>query len=175
MPMIRARRPNRLTQPLLFLLQRCVGRNPLNPIEVDADRHRHHRGVAAVQSHSRRFRIDLGLELLLDRKQEVAAIALELKREQIVGQQTLENLAAPGADAQPVGIGPRDVPEQRRARVRSQGAQRRGDQRQMVVLDEYRRRSAARAPASMAVANWTLTSWYAAQSSLRNCGRTSTM
>ena len=84
------------------------------------------------------FELDFGIELLLDRQQEVAAIALQLKREQIVGEETGQDLACPGTNPQPIWIRPRNVPEQCGARGRTPGAQRRRDERQMVVLDEDR-------------------------------------
>ena len=82
--------------------------------------------------------LDLDVELLFDREQEVAAIALELKGEQVVGEQPVRMLRRPRADPEPVRIRPRDVPEQRGARVRHPRAQRRRHEGQVVVLDEDR-------------------------------------
>ena len=48
----------------------------------------------AAESDARRFVLDLGVELFLDGEQEVAAVAFELKREQVVGQQARQDLAA---------------------------------------------------------------------------------
>ena len=61
---------------------------------------------------------DRRAQLLGDGGEKVALIARQLKRDQIVVQQAFEDLLAPGTDAQPIDVGPRDVPEQRRAQLR---------------------------------------------------------
>ena len=132
-------RPNRRASRCLFLGQRRVRGDRLDAVVIDADRHRHDGARAAVEPDARRFDLDLGPELLLRRQQEVAAIALELEREQVVGQQAGEDLAPPRTDAQPIGIRPRNVPEQRRPGVGAARPQRRRDQREVIVLDEDRR------------------------------------
>ena len=78
-------------------------------------------------------------QLLLGRHQEVPAVALHLKGDQVVGEQSRDQLAPPRADAKSIRVGPRDVPEERGAGVGPQRPQRRRHERQVIVLDEHRR------------------------------------
>src|SRR6185295_2797721 len=71
--------------------------------------------------------------------EEVTPIALQLEGDQIVGEQSLEQLPPPRAHAQLIGMRPRDVPEDRGPRDRPELPQLAGDEREMVVLDEDRR------------------------------------
>ena len=118
--------------------------------------------------------LDLRVELFLDGEQEVAAIAFQLKREQVVGQQAPQDLRPPRTDAEAIGIRPRNVPEQRRARLRQACAQGGGDEREVIVLNENGRVGVADFLARPPPQSESLMSRYAAQSSVRNCGRTST-
>ena len=111
----------------------------LNAVVVDADRHGRHGTDASAEPDPLALRVDFGIQFVLDGEHEIPAIAFELKRHQIVRQQPGEDLAPPRTDAQPIGIRPRNVPEQRGARRRPPLAQPRRDQREMVVLDEDRR------------------------------------
>ena len=133
-------------QPLLLGPQLAIRRDRLDAIEVHADRHRHHGGAPAAVIHPRGLLLHLDVELLGDSGQEVAPVALHLERQQIVGQQACQDLGAPRADAQPIGIRPRDVPEERRAHVGPARAQRGRDQREMVVLDEHLQPALAELP-----------------------------
>ena len=79
------------------------------PIGIDTHADR---PVAEVDDLARHRRA----ELLGDGGEKVALIARQLEREQIVVQQAFEDVLAPGTDAQPIDVGPRNVPEQRRAK-----------------------------------------------------------
>ena len=75
----------------------------LNAVVVDANRHRDDAGVVPPDTaRATLSQVDLGAELLLRRLQEVPPIALELERQQVVGEQAREDLAAPRADAKPI-------------------------------------------------------------------------
>ena len=128
-----------LTKPQLLGIEPGAGHHALNAIVVDANRHRHDRRAASLEPHARAVRFDLGAQLVLHRQDEIAAIALDLKCEQIVGEQSREQLAPPLAHQQTIGIRPRDVPEQRRPHVRAPPAQIQRRHREVIVLEKHRR------------------------------------
>ena len=72
----------------------------------------------------------------LHRGEKILLIALHLKRDQIVGEQALEQLPAPRTDAQPIDVRPRNVPEQRRPQMRPLLPQVPGHEREVVIVQE---------------------------------------
>ena len=125
-----------LPQPILFDSQCRIGGNGLDPIVVHANRNGNDRAVAIAKSHAGRLRLDLGAELVLHRQEKVTAIALELKRQQVVREQTGEKLARPRADAEAIRVWPRNVPEEGGACSRAPAAERRRYERQVIILNE---------------------------------------
>ena len=128
-----------LTKPQLLGIEPRAGDHALNAIVVDANRDRHDRRAASFEPHARAVCFDLGAQLVLHGEDEIASIALDLKREQIVGEQSGEQLAPPLAHQQTIGIRPRDVPEQRRPNARTPPAQIQRRHREVIVLEKYRR------------------------------------
>ena len=123
-------------QPVLLGLE---GRRPghrLDAVVVHADGHRAdgHGAAPDLEPAAGPPRAELGPR----RGQEVAPVALELEREEVAVGQPLEDLAAIGADAQLVGVGERDVPEQGDPRSRPELPQEPRHQGQVVVLHEDR-------------------------------------
>ena len=105
-----ARQPELTSETLLFRRQRGVGRDPVDPVVVDADGRRHDVGGVAVQPDD--AAVHLGGQLVAHAEQEVAAVAIELEGQQVVGEQAAEDGVPPGAHAQAVRVRPRDMPEQ---------------------------------------------------------------
>jgi hypothetical protein len=68
--------------------------------------------------------------------EKILLIAFHLKRDQIVGEQALQQLAAPRTDAQSIDIRPGNVPEERGPEMRPLFPQVSGNQRQVVVVQE---------------------------------------
>ena len=110
--------------------------NRLNAIVVHADRHGDDGCGSIAESDARELVLDLHVELFLDGEQEVVTIAFQLKREQVIRQQAPQDIRPPRTDAETIGIGPRNVPEQRRARLRQACAQGGGDESEVIVLNE---------------------------------------
>ena len=125
-------------QPLYVLGERRPARNALYPVVVDADRDGLDRRHPAAGPH--RAARHVRPELVARGGDEVAAVALQLESQQVVGEQPGQQLAPPRADAEPVRMRPRNVPEQRRPGAGTSRAQGGRHQRQVVVLNEHRRR-----------------------------------
>src|SRR5687767_10648185 len=83
--------------------------------------------------------LDLDIELFFDREKEIPAVALELKGEQIVCEETGQDVRRPRTDPESIRVGPWDVPEERRSRVRKPRPQSRRNKSEVIVLDEDRR------------------------------------
>ncbi len=113
-----------------------IARDPMDTIEIDADRRRNDPRRAPSERHI--SLVDTGVELVANADQKVAAIALELKREQIVGEKAFHDLRSPRAHAEPIRMRPRDVPEEGRSNGWLELAEIRSEQRQVIVLDEHR-------------------------------------
>jgi hypothetical protein len=100
--------------------------------------------------------VDTGVELVANADQKVAAIALELKREQIVGERPFMISARHGRGADPMR--PRDVPEEDVPNGWLELAEIRSEQRQVIVLmntEVWRSVSSS----DTAAANRALTRW----------------
>ena len=78
----------------------------------------------------------LRVQLLSHARHEILAIALDLKGQEIVGEETKENVAPPGTHAQPIRIRPWNMPEMRAADAGRARAQFGGSEREVIVLNE---------------------------------------
>jgi hypothetical protein len=83
------------------------------------------------------------LERTFDRLEEVITVVLNVERQQIVPEQAVQDRVGPWADAEGLGIGPRNMPELTNDDVRTGVFDEAREQREMVILDEHDRRSAA--------------------------------
>src|SRR5215831_19487148 len=81
-----------------------------------------------------------GLDGPLGRLQEIVAVVLRMKADDVRAQHAQEQLLLPGADAESFGVGPRDVPEESDAGVGARALDEAGQEREVVVLDEDERR-----------------------------------
>ena len=86
------------------------------------------------------FPIEAGFQRAIDGVEEVVAMILDVKRQQVVAQQAVENFLLPRADAEHLGIGPRNVPELGDDQIRAGVLEHARQQREMVVLYEDDRR-----------------------------------
>ena len=139
MPTMGAVMPQLAAQAILLHQQPRIARHGADPIEVHADRGRDDIRPSRPPTRTTPSLISRRSSSRT-RGQEIPAIALELEGDQVIGEQSLEQLAAPRAHAQLIGMRPGNVPEDRGARRGLQRAQVSRDQREMVVLDEDRRR-----------------------------------
>jgi hypothetical protein len=67
--------------------------------------------------HAATLEVDFDAQLLLHATQEIRDVRRQVKAEQVVGQQTLENQGRAGRDAKNFGWRKRDVPELRKRGV----------------------------------------------------------
>ena len=67
----------------------------------------------------------------------------DVEADQVVGEQSFEDLGAPRQDPKHLGIRPRDVPEHEHLEIRTPFLDRGGGERQMIVLDEHESRLVA--------------------------------
>ena len=81
--------------------------------------------------------IDSGLHNTLHRIEEVGSVVRGVEAYQIVAQQPVYDLPLPGAQSEYLGVRPRYVPELRHDYGRVPLLQIAGQQREVVVLDEY--------------------------------------
>src|SRR5699024_5549313 len=87
-------------------LRVAPGRWPL-----DRDRIRLDAGAMAAVRHARRLVLDARLEIAIHGIDEVAAMVLRMEAEDRAAEQSVEHARTPRADAERLGIRPRDVPE----------------------------------------------------------------
>ena len=105
-------------------------------VEVDADRLRpHQRGLAAARDGGT-VHLDARLQGAVHRLQEVHAVILDVKRQNIIAEEAVEDLFLPRADAEHLAVGPRDVPEVEDDQVRPGLAEHPRQQGEVVVLHE---------------------------------------
>ncbi len=83
--------------------------------------------------------VDPGLERTVDRLEEVVAVVLDVERQQVVAEQPVEDGLLPRADAERLGVRPRDVPELAHHRVGPHLLDHPRQQREVVVLHEDNR------------------------------------
>ncbi len=88
--------------------------------------------------------VDAGLDGALHRVQEVVAVVLGVEADEVGAQHAQEQLVLPRADREGLEVRPRDVPEDRGARVRALALDEPGQQREVIVLDQHHRRLGAR-------------------------------
>ena len=72
--------------------------------------------------------------------QKIIAVRLNVESDQVRAQQAVHQFPLPRADAEHFGIRPRNVPENRHARVRARFLHHSRQQREVIVLREENRR-----------------------------------
>src|SRR5580692_4661609 len=82
------------------------------------------------------FPVDTRLDDPVDRLQEVIAVRLHMKADKICSQQPVHQLPLPGTDAEGFRVWPRDMPEDRDARVRPLLFDQPRQQREVIILDQ---------------------------------------
>ena len=80
--------------------------------------------------------VDARLERAIDGVEEVVAVILHVKAEQIVAEQSVQDVLAPRADAKRLAVGPRNVPELADGHVRPRLLHEARQQREVIVLHE---------------------------------------
>jgi hypothetical protein len=85
------------------------------------------------------FAIDARLDVAIDRVDEVVAVQARVKADDAAAEQPLQDLVAPGADAEALRVGPGDVPEREDCRARQAPPHQLWHQRKVVVLHEHDR------------------------------------
>ena len=83
--------------------------------------------------------LDAGLEKAVDRLEEVLAVVARVETEDRAAEQALEDLGAPRADAERLGVRPWNVPERDDGGARQPLAHHPRQQREVVVLDQHDR------------------------------------
>jgi len=78
--------------------------------------------------------IDVGLELLRDRIQEIRRVILDVEAHQVTGQEAFQELAPPGEGPVDLPVGPGDVPEHDDGEVGTPGPKRRRAESEVIVL-----------------------------------------
>ena len=106
---------------------------------LDRDRIAVDRGALAAADDGERLAVDPRLDEAIDGLQEVVAVELRVKAQDVAAEQPVQQLDAPRADRERLGIGPRDVPERDDRRLRQPVADHPRQQREMVVLDQHDR------------------------------------
>ncbi len=104
-----------------------------------ADRKRPHVRHVAVPAGGELLPVDLRLERAIDGLEEIVAVRLRVKPDQVGAEQPVEDVALPGADAERLGIRPRNVPEDADARVRPRLLDHPRQEREVIVLHEHHR------------------------------------
>src|SRR5260370_40222330 len=88
-------------------------------LEIHADRKRPDEREMAALVDGEPFPLDARLQRTIDGIQEVVAMRLNVKADEIRAQQSFQQFALPRTDPEPFRIRPGDVPEDGHARVRT--------------------------------------------------------
>src|SRR5881396_3180442 len=120
------------------LLARALGRIVDEPGR-DADRKGLDGGHALAAGDREALPVNPRLERAVDRLEEVVAVVLRVEADEVGAQHPGEQLRLPGADREGLGVRPRDVPEDRHTGVGPLRLDERGQQREVVVLDQDER------------------------------------
>ena len=123
---------------LLLLFQDALRRRPENA-RVHADGKGPDEGFPAAPHDAEFFRIDPGFHQAVGRIQEVVAVVLNVKPDQIAAQHPFQDFLLVGADRKDLRIGPGDVPEQGDGRIRAFLLDHLRQEREVIVLDEDER------------------------------------
>jgi hypothetical protein len=110
---------------------------------LHADRKRPHQRAVAAQLDREVVPVEPRFEHAIDGVEEIVAVLLQVKAEQVGAEHAVEDLRTPRADAKRLGIGPRDVPEQADAQIGTPFLDEARHQRQLVVLHQHHRLAAA--------------------------------
>ena len=79
--------------------------------EHDADREWPDQRYVIAAVYGKALPLDARLQRTVDRLEEIVAMGLDVEAEQVVAEQSVQQLLAPGEDPEGLAIGPRDVPE----------------------------------------------------------------
>ncbi len=83
--------------------------------------------------------VDARLERAIDGVEKVVAVILDVKAEQIVAEQPVQDVLAPRADAERLAVRPRNVPELAHRHVGPRFLHEARQQREVIVLHEHHR------------------------------------
>src|SRR5581483_4490860 len=89
----------------------CACRHLLVCGEVDADRKGPHPGRRTAAADTAMLNVDHRFDAAVYRVQEIGAVVLKMKPEEIVSQQAVQEFFAPWKHAKHLAVGPRNVPE----------------------------------------------------------------
>ena len=106
---------------------------------IDADRKRPHVGRPAAAPGGEVLVVDARLERAIDGVEEVVAVILDVKAQQIVAEQPVQDVLAPRADAERLAVRPRNVPELADRHVGPRLLDESRQQREVIVLHEHHR------------------------------------
>ena len=98
-----------------------------------------HGGAAAAADDGERLAVDARLDEAVDALEEVVDVELRVEAQDVAAEEPVEQLDAPRADRERLGIRPRDVPERDDRRVGQALADHARQQREVVVLHENHR------------------------------------
>ena len=121
-----------------FQVRQVLGqRFGVRAIDRDADGERLYQRQMPFAQNTEALAVDARLESAIDRIQEIVAMALDVESDQVGAEQSVEQLALPGANAERLGIGPGDVPEDGDAGIRAPLLDHPRQERKVIVLDEH--------------------------------------
>jgi hypothetical protein len=141
---------------------------------LDRDRVGSHQGYPAAGTCGALLPIDAALQETVHGIQEIQAVELGVEPQDRAAEQSFQDLLAPGADAEDLGVGPGDVPEGDDGGAGQALPDHLGQQGEVIVLDQDQRIGDC-ASATTASANLRFTATYCSQSEARKVGRTKTM
>ena len=81
--------------------------------------------------------VDARLERAIHGVQEIVAVILDMKPEQIVAEQAVQDVLLPRTDAEGLAVGPRDVPELAHRDVGARVLDEARQQREVIILHEH--------------------------------------
>ena len=117
----------------------ALGRGERRRRPFDRDRIAVHRGRLPAEGDRERLAIDARFEQPVDGVDEVVAVELRVEAEDAAAEHPGEQLGAPRADRERLGIRPGNVPERQDRRVRQPLADHPRQQREVVVLHQHDR------------------------------------
>src|SRR5437879_9079867 len=91
----------------------------------------------AAMGDRRRFALDARFEIAVDGLDEILAMEARMEAEDRAAEQAVEQLLAPGADAERLGVRPRNVPEGDDRGLGQPLVNQPRQQRNMIILHEH--------------------------------------
>ena len=86
--------------------------------------------------HGEAFPVNAAFQCTIHRIQKIIAVELRVKTHQIGAQHSIQEFPLPGADAEGLGVGPWDVPEQRNSRIGTKFFDHPGQQGEVIILNQ---------------------------------------